>query len=157
MAWTIEFARSAEKDLTKLERRVAQRILRFLKERVAADPRSTGEPLSWSCREKSLPRSSRGRLRAGAPPTGRGSCPPRACVARPRPARAGASPAGPPCFGSLPLAAAALHGFRYPLAPTAIMTCRWFCRVVSAPRRDSAWQPAAGSGSHRRGLISMCW
>jgi len=42
-----------------------------------------------------------------------GGCLPGACVARP--VRAGAPPAGPPCLGSLPLAAAALHVFRYPL------------------------------------------
>ena len=51
MAWTIEFARSAEKELAKLERRAAQRILRFLKERVAADPRATGEPLKGELSE----------------------------------------------------------------------------------------------------------
>ena len=45
MAWKIEFARSAEKEFSKLEQRVARRILRFLKGRVAADPRSVGEPL----------------------------------------------------------------------------------------------------------------
>ena len=33
------------------------------------------------------------------------------------PAVAGSAPAGPPFLGSLPLAAAALHGLRYPLAP----------------------------------------
>ena len=45
MAWTIEFARSAEKALAKLDRPTAHRIVRFLKERVAIDRRSTGEPL----------------------------------------------------------------------------------------------------------------
>lgn len=45
MAWKIEFARSAEKELSKLDRPVAQRILRFLRDRVAEDPRSVGEPL----------------------------------------------------------------------------------------------------------------
>jgi len=43
-----------------------------------------------------------------------GAACPGACVARP--ARGpDASPTGPPCLGSLPLAAAALHGFRYAL------------------------------------------
>ncbi|MGM0675575.1 MAG: type II toxin-antitoxin system RelE family toxin [Spirochaetota bacterium] len=45
MAWKIEFARSAEKELSKLDRPVAQRILRFLKDRVTVDPRSAGDPL----------------------------------------------------------------------------------------------------------------
>lgn len=45
MAWKIEFTRSAEKELSKLDRPVAQRILRFLKDRVVNDPRSVGEPL----------------------------------------------------------------------------------------------------------------
>jgi mRNA interferase RelE/StbE len=45
MAWTIEFARSAEKELSKLDPQVTRRILRFLKDRVASDPRSVGEPL----------------------------------------------------------------------------------------------------------------
>lgn len=51
MAWTIEFARSAEKELSKLERPVAGRILHFLKERVSADPRSVGEPLKGTLSE----------------------------------------------------------------------------------------------------------
>lgn len=45
MAWKVEFARSAEKELSKLDRPIAQRILRFLRDRVADDPRSVGEPL----------------------------------------------------------------------------------------------------------------
>ncbi|TVQ26617.1 MAG: type II toxin-antitoxin system RelE/ParE family toxin [Spirochaetaceae bacterium] len=45
MAWTIEFARSAEKELARLERTVAHRILAFLRDRVSVDPRSIGEPL----------------------------------------------------------------------------------------------------------------
>ena len=51
MAWKIEFARSAEKEFSKLEQQVARRILRFLKERVAADPRSIGEPLKGELSE----------------------------------------------------------------------------------------------------------
>lgn len=47
MASRIEFHPKAEKELSKLDRDVARRILRFLRERVAPleDPRSLGEPL----------------------------------------------------------------------------------------------------------------
>ena len=45
MAWTIEFAKSAQKELSKLERSAAQRIIAFLRDRVAVDPRSVGGPL----------------------------------------------------------------------------------------------------------------
>ncbi len=50
MAWRIELGRDAEKALDKLDRPVAQRILRFLYERVAPleDPRSIGEALKGS-------------------------------------------------------------------------------------------------------------
>lgn len=51
MAWRIEFAKSAEKELSKLDSPVVRRILRFLKERVAADPRSVGEPLKGELSE----------------------------------------------------------------------------------------------------------
>jgi mRNA interferase RelE/StbE len=46
-AWTIEFADSAARQLSKLDRPVARRIIAFLRERVstAADPRSLGEAL----------------------------------------------------------------------------------------------------------------
>lgn len=46
-AWTIEFAESAARQLRKLDRPVARRIIAFLRERVstAADPRSLGEAL----------------------------------------------------------------------------------------------------------------
>ena len=46
-AWTIEFAESAARQLRKLDRPVARRIVAFLRERVstAADPRSLGEAL----------------------------------------------------------------------------------------------------------------
>lgn len=45
--WTIEFADSAARQLRKLDRQVARRIIAFLRERVstAADPRSLGEAL----------------------------------------------------------------------------------------------------------------
>ncbi len=45
MAWKIEFAESAAKTLGKLDRPVAQRIVRFLKERVVSDPKAVGEAL----------------------------------------------------------------------------------------------------------------
>jgi mRNA interferase RelE/StbE len=47
MAWRIEFDPSAEKELGKLGREQAQRLLKFLSERVANldDPRSIGEAL----------------------------------------------------------------------------------------------------------------
>lgn len=50
MAWKIELGRDAEKSLNKLDKPVAQRILKFLHERVAPleDPRSIGEALKGS-------------------------------------------------------------------------------------------------------------
>ncbi len=47
MVLAIEFHPQAEKDLSKLDRQTASRILRFLRERVAPleDPRSLGEAL----------------------------------------------------------------------------------------------------------------
>lgn len=45
MAWTIEFAESAAKTLGKLDKPVAQRIVKFLRERVATDPKTAGEAL----------------------------------------------------------------------------------------------------------------
>ena len=51
MAWKIEFARSAEKELSKIESQTTRRVLRFLKERVADDPRSVGEPLKGELSE----------------------------------------------------------------------------------------------------------
>lgn len=47
MAWRIEFADSAAKQLRKLDPQVARRILTFLRDRVAPldDPRSIGEAL----------------------------------------------------------------------------------------------------------------
>ena len=48
MAWTIEIDKAAKKELAKLDKSVANRILRFLAERIATDenPRRFGEPLS---------------------------------------------------------------------------------------------------------------
>ena len=44
MAWKIEFIPQAERDLAKLDKQTARRILKFLSERVAGEqnPRSTG-------------------------------------------------------------------------------------------------------------------
>ena len=50
MAWRIEFEDAAFKELAKLDKPVARRILAFLRERVAVldDPRSVGEALKGS-------------------------------------------------------------------------------------------------------------
>ena len=50
MVWRIEFSPLAEKTLGKLDREIAQRILRFLHERIAPldDPRQLGEALKGS-------------------------------------------------------------------------------------------------------------
>lgn len=50
MAWRIEFEDAALKELGKLDKPVARRILAFLRERVAVleDPRSIGEALKGS-------------------------------------------------------------------------------------------------------------
>ncbi|PRG44725.1 type II toxin-antitoxin system RelE family toxin, partial [Burkholderia multivorans] len=50
MAWRIEIDPAAEKELDKLGREAAKRILRFLFDRVAKldDPRSIGEALKGS-------------------------------------------------------------------------------------------------------------
>ena len=59
MAWRVEFEDAALKELAKLDKPVARRILAFLHERVAMleDPRSVGEALKgsklgefWKCR-----------------------------------------------------------------------------------------------------------
>jgi mRNA interferase RelE/StbE len=48
LAWTIEFADAAHKQLRKLDRATAQRIYRYLSERVAPldDPRNLGKGLT---------------------------------------------------------------------------------------------------------------
>ena len=51
MAWKIEFARTAEKELAKLDQQIVRRILRFLNEKVAIDPRSVGSPLKGELSE----------------------------------------------------------------------------------------------------------
>ncbi len=50
MVWRVEFLPAAEKELAKLDRPVAQRILAFLDQRVqgADDPRAVGEALTGS-------------------------------------------------------------------------------------------------------------
>jgi mRNA interferase RelE/StbE len=50
MAWRIEYDAGAERDLAKLDRQVARRIVRFLGQRVAKldDPRSIGAALKGS-------------------------------------------------------------------------------------------------------------
>ena len=50
MAWRVEFDPAAAKELGKLERQVASRILAFLNSRIAIldDPRSVGEALKGS-------------------------------------------------------------------------------------------------------------
>ena len=47
MAWRIEFERSAERELAKLDRETAKRVLGFLRDRVSPldDPRAIGEAL----------------------------------------------------------------------------------------------------------------
>ena len=50
MGWQIEISETAEKQLAKMDRPVAQRIKTFLRERVAvlSDPRSIGDALKGS-------------------------------------------------------------------------------------------------------------
>lgn len=47
MAWSIEFERSAERDLARLGHEPAARVIRFLNERIKGlkDPRSLGQAL----------------------------------------------------------------------------------------------------------------
>ncbi len=51
MTWKIEFTPKAEKDLKKLDRAEAKRILSFLRERVAPDPKAIGNQLKGQLRE----------------------------------------------------------------------------------------------------------
>jgi mRNA interferase RelE/StbE len=50
MAWKIEFSETADRELSKLDPQHSQRILKFLRERVAnlEDPRSIGKALQGS-------------------------------------------------------------------------------------------------------------
>ena len=57
MAWRIEFDADALRDLRGLDRPVAQRIVRYLRERlaVADDPRSLGAPLRHTAGTGTVP------------------------------------------------------------------------------------------------------
>ena len=50
MAWLIKIDDAAQKDLARLDKQIAKRIITFLRERVAVldDPRSIGEALKGS-------------------------------------------------------------------------------------------------------------
>ena len=50
MAWRIEYSKEAEKEIAKLDLQIAQRIIRFMGNRVAKldNPRSMGEALTGS-------------------------------------------------------------------------------------------------------------
>ena len=50
MAWAIEYGKDAEKEIAKLDRQIAQRILKFMGNRVAKldNPRNIGEALTGS-------------------------------------------------------------------------------------------------------------
>ena len=50
MAWAIEYGKDAEKEIAKLDRQMAQRIIKFMGNRVAKleNPRSIGEALTGS-------------------------------------------------------------------------------------------------------------
>lgn len=50
MVWAVEFDEAAKKELAKLDRQVANRLLDFLKQRVInlKDPRSVGQALKGS-------------------------------------------------------------------------------------------------------------
>lgn len=50
MAWTIEFAPAAERELAKIDPQIARRILAFLRDRLAPldNPRALGEALKGS-------------------------------------------------------------------------------------------------------------
>lgn len=52
MAWTISYTATASKQLRKLDRQIARRIVDFMDERVApqADPRTTGRALTGPLR-----------------------------------------------------------------------------------------------------------
>jgi mRNA interferase RelE/StbE len=50
MAWRIEYSKEAEREIAKLDRPIAQRIIKFMGSRVAKleNPRSIGEALAGS-------------------------------------------------------------------------------------------------------------
>ncbi|TLU83897.1 MAG: type II toxin-antitoxin system RelE/ParE family toxin [Chlorobium sp.] len=45
MAWKIELTASAEKELAKMDKAVARRNIKYLRDRVAIDPRTSGKAL----------------------------------------------------------------------------------------------------------------
>ncbi|NTW84376.1 MAG: type II toxin-antitoxin system RelE/ParE family toxin [Chlorobiaceae bacterium] len=45
MAWKIELTASAEKELAKLDKSAAGRIIKYLRDRVAIEPRASGKAL----------------------------------------------------------------------------------------------------------------
>jgi mRNA interferase RelE/StbE len=51
LAWKIEFTPAAEKDLAKMGKKEAREIHRFLKDRVAPDPKAFGKNLKGQLRE----------------------------------------------------------------------------------------------------------
>ncbi len=51
MAWRISFTPQAEKDLSGIDSQNARRINRYLRERVAPNPRAMGGPLKGRLRE----------------------------------------------------------------------------------------------------------
>lgn len=46
MPWRVEFSETARRNLKALDRQVARRLVAFLEQRVAPDPRAIGEPLA---------------------------------------------------------------------------------------------------------------
>jgi mRNA interferase RelE/StbE len=51
LAWQISFTPKAEKEFKKLGKLESQRIVRYLRERVAPDPRAVGKVLKGQLRE----------------------------------------------------------------------------------------------------------
>ena len=51
MAWQIKLTPNAEKDLVKLDLKAARRIIKYLKEKIAVDPRAFGDRLQGNLRE----------------------------------------------------------------------------------------------------------
>ena len=45
MVWKIEMTGEAEKELARIDKPAAKRIIRYLRERVSVDPRSSGKSL----------------------------------------------------------------------------------------------------------------
>ena len=51
MAWDVKLTPKAHKELSRIDRQDATRIVRFLNDRVAPNPTSTGSPLKGQLRE----------------------------------------------------------------------------------------------------------